>query len=154
MKGVKPKRATLNHSIDIFKMLQASVTEGILPSDQVPSEKELQAYYFHSMLKEIVNPLHMYYIAQRGRGFVGYLHAQAVPSRWNPGKIDAVFLDMIYVVKNKRKNGIGKQMLDLFIKEAKDLRVEQIILLGKDDMVKYWQKQGAEKLSNYMRIKI
>lgn len=153
MKGVKPKRATLEHAVDVYKMFKTANNEGIFPADQEPTDKQIKSYYF-SLLNELVDPMHFWYVAQRGRGFVGFLHAVAMPNRWDPTMVDTLLLDLIHVNQSKRKSGIGKKMLDLFISEAKSLGVKQIVLLGQDHVVDYWQKQDAEKLSNYMRIKL
>jgi predicted acetyltransferase len=153
MKGVKPKRATLEHAVDIYKMLNAAHKEGIFPDDQAPTDAQLKSYYF-TMLNELVDPMHFWYVSQRGRGFVGFIHAMAMPNRWDARQVDTMLIDLIYVTESKRKNGIAKKMLDLFISEAKSLGVKQIVLLGKDHVVDYWKKQGAEQLSNYMRIRL
>jgi len=153
MKGLKVKEALLGNAIDIYALLKEAVKEGIYPKDQTPNQRELEHYYLTGLLSEMRNPTHKYYIAQRGRGFLGYAHLVIMPDRWNRKEL-SILIETVFVVKKRRKMGIGKALIDEIKKLAQDNGIKNIVLLGKDDMLGYWEQQGAEKLSNYLRIEV
>ncbi len=153
MKGVKIKQALLGNAIDIYALLKEAVKEGMFPADQTPNQRELEHYYLTGLLEELRNLTHRYYIAQRGRGFLGYAHIIVMPDRWNRSEL-SILIETVFVVKKRRKMGIGKALVDEVKKLAQDNGIKNIVLLAKDDMIDYWSKQGAEKLSNYLRIEV
>lgn len=154
IKGCKIKKAQLDNCIDIYALLKDAVKEGIHPDGEgPPDERSMKQYYISGLLEEMRSPNHLYWIAARGRGYLGYLHAIVMPDVWTLSKWH-MLIEMVYVKEKRRKNGIGKGLIEEAKKFAKENNIEKIVLLGKDDMLPYWEKQGATKLSNYLRIEV
>jgi GNAT superfamily N-acetyltransferase len=154
IKGCKIKHAQLDNCIDIYALLKEAVKEGIHPEGDGPDDdKALKQYYITGLLEELRSPNHIYWLAARGRGYLGYLHAVLVPDVWTKSKWQ-MLIEMVYVKEKRRKNGIGKGLIEEAQAFAKENKIEKIILMGKDDMLPYWEKRGAKKLSNYMRIDV
>lgn len=154
MKGLKIERAQSSNAIDIYALLKAAAEERVFP-DHNPSAKQLQQYYFQKLIPtEIINPCHFWYLAKRGRGFLGLLHAFMVPSRWD-GEIDRIFVDLVYVTENRRDRGIARAMLDKLKSDAGDLGINKFEFLAENKVEPKWAKDwGATKVSNYMRVEL
>lgn len=154
MKGLKIVRAEASNAIDVYALLKEWAKESRSAGDgEAPSDKKLQQYFFSRLITELQHPFHWIFLARRGRGYLGYLHALLTPGRWD-GTVDTLYLERIYVVPGRRKNGIGRKLLDELHKEAENMGIKKIELLTNDDVKAYWQGRGAKPVSNYMRIQL
>jgi GNAT superfamily N-acetyltransferase len=151
MKGLKIERAKPSNAIDIYALLKKAVQEGVYPGQQ-PTDKELRQFYLGQLLQShLPSPYHFYYLARRGRGFLGYLHAVANPNYWT-GEFDCLFIELIFVAEKYRKKGVAKKLLDHLHEEAEDMGVKRLDLFSVDHNLKFWEKHGAAKLTSLMRI--
>jgi GNAT superfamily N-acetyltransferase len=152
MKGLKIERAAPSNAIDIYALLKEAATEKCFPLNN-PTGKQLEQYYFQTLIiNELPNPLHFWYLAKRGRGFLGLLHCYAVPGRWD-GKIDTLFVDILYVVEKRRKMGIGKKLIEEMKKEAENVGIKRLHFLAEPKVEKLWRdREGAKKKTSIMEV--
>jgi GNAT superfamily N-acetyltransferase len=150
MKGVTVFRANPSNTIDVFPLFEQAAKEGVFPN--APSRLQLKDFYFR-LLNELSSPHHFYYLARRGRGFLGVLHAIAIPGRWD-GRVDTLHIELLFTEKEKnRKMGVGKKLLDQLAKDAEEIGIKNFEFLTKDELVEYWcKKRRAVKVSNLMRV--
>lgn len=154
IKGIKIHKAQLDNAIDIYPLIKEAVKSGMFPDvEGNPTDKQMQNYYLSGLLSELQSPNHVYYIARRGRGFVGYCHAFIFGGRWLDGSA-FICLDSVYVKPKLRKKGVGKAFVDEIKNLAKESGIKNIVLMAKDDMLPYWEKQGAIKSSNSMVLEV
>jgi GNAT superfamily N-acetyltransferase len=153
MKGLRIDRATPSNAIDIYALLKQAAQERVYPVSN-PNAKQLQNFYLGRLLQlELPSPYHFYYLAKRGRGFLGLLHAVAIPGRWD-GNVDTMLIELLFVAKKYRKKGVAKKLLETLRKEAENVGVRHLDLASVDDNLKFWGKYGAKQVTNYMRIKL
>lgn len=155
MKGCTIERAKPSNTIDIFPLVKKAAEEGkgIFNGHQ-PTEKMLKEFYIRLYLGELTSPGHFYYLAKRGRGFLGILHAVLVPGRWD-GATTMMVVDFVFVVKNRRNYGVGVKLIDRLIKDAEEMGIKEFEFVCPDDQVEKWQKKrGAKKLANLMRVSL
>ena len=146
MKGLKIDRARPSNAIDIYALLKEAQKERVLYGD--PSERQLQSYFFGGLIAELSSPLHLFFVAKRGRGFLGFVHAVLIPGRWD-GFISHAVIDTIFVTKKRRKNGIGRKLLDDLKKEVENIGIKRLEFLASDPELEYWAKErGAAKIKN------
>lgn len=150
VKGLVVRKAEVSNAIDIFALLKQAVKEKVYPIEN-PNDKQLQNFYFNLISNELPSPYHRYYLAKRGRGFLGMLHAIMVPGRWD-GQVTSATIELLFVTKNRRKRGVAAKLMAEFKKDMDQLGIDKIDLLAVEPMVKYWEKQGAKKVTNFMRI--
>ena len=148
MKGLKVIRAQPSNAIDIYPLFEKAAKEGVF--QDVPKEKDIKNQYFKT-LDELKSPYHFWYLALRGRGFLGYIHAIAIPSRWT-GVFDHMVVDVCYVAEHRRKNGIGKKLIEELKKEAENIGIRRIEFICPDEQIDMWKKYGAAKSRNLMRV--
>ena len=150
VKGLKVFRAQPNNAIDIYPLIiSAAKDECYIDS---PKERDLKTYYFQGLLRELASDYHLWFLARRGRGFLGFVHGIIIPGRWN-GQIDTLLVDMVYVMQSRRKNGIAKKLIDEILKEAENIGVRRVEFFCFDSQVEYWAKERkAKKISNIMRV--
>lgn len=137
MKGLKIDKAKPSNAIDIFALLNAGVKEGILP--EKPTDRQMKSYYFSSLLRDIGAPGHIWLVARRGRGYLGFAHAYVRPGRWD-GQVTSVFVDLVFVVKHRRKLGVGLKLVDEVKKEVENLGIKRIEFSCPPDQMQYWSK--------------
>lgn len=138
MKGLKIERAKPSNAIDIYALLCEAQKEGVLPDK--PSERQLKAYYFGGLLREIVSPQHIFFVAKRGRGYLGYAHAFLVPGRWD-GVVSRVIVNQVFVVKHRRKNGIGRKLLDELKKQIENIGIKRVEFACPAIQMEYWARE-------------
>lgn len=136
MKGLKIERAQPNNVIDIYALMKQAAQEGFLPGR--PTERQLKAYYFNHLLNEVGQPNHLYFVAKRGRGYLGYVHA-VILTKW--GSNPEVLVNQIFVTEKRRKNGIGRKLLDELKKQVENLGIRRIEFACPPDQVEYWSKE-------------
>lgn len=139
MKGLKIEKARPSNSIDIYALMKSAREEGLIGS---PSERQLKVYYFSALLNQLADHRHIFYIAKRGRGYLGYVHAVIVPNQWGEYR---VVVDSIFVVKHRRKLGIGRKLLDDMVKEVQNIDIKRIEFACPLDQVEYWSKERKAK---------
>lgn len=140
MKGLKIEKAKPSNAIDIYALLTSGQKEGLLPGK--PSERQLKSYYFGRLLSELGAPGHIWFIAKRGRGYLGFAHAVLLPDRWD-GLVGSVFVDLVFVVQNRRKLGVGRKLLDEIKKEVENLGIKKIEFVCPADQAQYWSKERS-----------
>jgi GNAT superfamily N-acetyltransferase len=151
MKGCVVERAKASNTIDLYPLILKAAKDGVFPGSQ-PSEKALKEYYFKLLMQELPSEFHFYYLAKRGRGYLGFLHAVLIPARWD-GAITTFYVDTVYVVEHRRKYGVGKKLLDALIKEAENMGIRDFEFLCPDAQINLWEKKRkAKKISNLMRV--
>ena len=150
MKGLKIIRAMPSNAIDVHPLFEKAAKEGIY--GEVPKDKEIKNQYFKT-LDELKSPYHLYYLAQRGRGFFGFVHAVVIPGRWT-GAADHMYVDAIYVTPGKRKNGIGRKLIEELRKEAENIGIRRVEFSCSEEQIKYWEKVGAKKINVLMRMSL
>lgn len=152
MKGLKVVKAQPSNAIDVFPLIELASKEGLFLDS--PSSRDLKNYYFKSLIKEMGNDFHLWFLAKRGRGFLGFVHGIITPRRWD-GTIDVMYLDLVYVIEKRRAAGIGAKLIDEILKEAENIGVRKVEFLCDDSKCELWQKKrGAEKLKSLMRVTI
>ncbi len=152
MKGLKVTRALPSNAIDIYALLKEAQKEGVLYGK--PSERQVQHYYFSFLINELCHPLHLWFVARRGRGYLGFVHGIAPPGRWD-GSIECLAVDLVYVTKNRRKSGIGRKLLDEVKKEAQNMGIKRFEFLSSDLQQAYWEKERkAQKIQNLMGVSL
>lgn len=152
MKGLKILKALPSNAIDLYPMMVDAAAEGVYIDG--PRGRELRNYYFGGLLKELASDYHFWFLARRGRGFLGYIHGVVIPGRWN-GNFDTLAVDMVFVTKHRRKNGIAKKLIDEIIKEAENIGVTKIDFICPESQVEHWMKtRKAAKVANLMRINL
>lgn len=142
MKGLKIDFAKPSNAIDIYALLKEAAKEGLLAGK--PSERQLKAYYFTHLLPEVGAPGQLYLVAKRGRGYLGFLHASLI-TKW--GTSHEVVVHQIFVVKHRRKNGVGRKLLDELQKQVENLGIKRIEFACPLDQVEYWAKERKAKSS-------
>lgn len=151
MKGVKIEKARPSNAIDIYPLLKEALKEGSL---DCPSERHLESYYFGGLINELSSPFHAWLLAKRSRGFLGCLHAILLPSMYDARNLSA-YVDLVYVSKHRRKNGIAKQLVEEFVKEIKSEGIiRRIDFLCPQDQIEYWGKYGAKPTKSMMRVSL
>ena len=158
MKGLKIIRADLSNFLDVFALFDQAVKEKVFPVSR-PTKKQFRDFYTSLTRNHLVSKYERFYLAKRGRGYLGVLHVMFVPGQWTiPGKeienedLETAVINPLFVTKNRREKGIGNKLLNFFKKDIEDLDIKNIDLLAEDHVVKYWQKRGAKPLTNYMRM--
>lgn len=155
MKGLKIVRALPSNGLDIYALLKQAMEEKIFPDS--PTSKQLEEYYLTKLISyELTSPMNFWYVAKRGRGFLGCLHAVIMPRRWDSGPPDQMFLELVYVTEPRRKMGIGKKLIDELIKDAENMGIKKIDLLAYDKVFDgYWaKKRDSKKVANLGRIEL
>lgn len=153
MKGLKIVKAKPSNAIDIYALLKHAAKEEVYPGVQ-PTEKELRTFYLNSLFQDhLQNPYHMYYLARRGRGYLGFLHAMVTQNYWTQ-QIDGLFIELIFVAEKHRKKGVAKKLLETLREEAENIGVKKIDLCAMDKRQDFWTKHGAGKITNTMRIEL
>lgn len=154
MKGLKIERATPSNAIDIYALYKQAAKEKVWSHDN-PTDKQLEQYYFQTMiLRDLPSPHHFFYLAKRGRGFLGVLHAFVLPRRWD-GHVDRLFVDIIYVTEKRRKMGIGKKLIEELKKQADNMNIKRIEFLADDKTAKYYEeKLKAKPITQYMGVEL
>lgn len=152
MKGLTIVRAAPSNAIDIYALLKDASEDMAFPAGGSPTDKQREHYYCSGTLfNELASPYHVWILAKRGRGFLGYVHAFAIPGRWD-GKIETLAVDLTYVVKKRREMGVGRKLIEALKKEAENMGVKHIEFLADEKTKSFWSKSfGAKKLSNFMR---
>ena len=145
---MKVVRAKASNAIDIYPLLVACVKEGCFEDN--PSGRELKMYYFKAMIEELAHPAHLWYIARRGRGFLGFLHAICIPGRWN-GMIDSIYVDMLFVDDKYRKRGVAGKLIEELKKDADHNGIKSARFSCPEALTKHFAKYGAVKTRNVMR---
>lgn len=148
MKGLKIIRAQPSNAIDIYPLMEKAAKEGVFLD--IPKERDIKNQYFRT-LDELKSPYHFWFLALRGRGYLGYLHAVAIPSRWT-GEVDHMLVDVVYVADHRRKNGIGKKLIEELKREAENVGIRRIEFICEDAQIEMWEKYGAKKTRNLMRV--
>ena len=149
MKGLVVERASVSNAIDVYPLVRLAAREGYFTES--PSEHQLREYYFR-VIQELNQPHHIFYLARRGRGFLGVLHAIVIPGRWD-GRMNSIYVDLVYVVEKRRQMGVGKKLLDQLALDAEEIGIKNFEFLAKDELVEYWCKERkAKKISNLMRV--
>ena len=141
MKGLKIERAKPSNVIDIYALLKAAVPEKILPG--APSERQIKAYY-PMLLRELASQNHLFYVAKRGRGYLGFAHAVLIPGRWD-GIQNQVIVDLVYVSEHRRKHGIGRKLLDEIKKEVENMGITKVAFSCPLIQMSYWEKERNAK---------
>lgn len=141
MKGLKIEKAKPSNSIDIYALIKAEREEGLIPN---LSDRMLKQYYFSALLNQLADHRHLFFIAKRGRGYLGYVHAVIVPDKWGSFFVG---VDSIFVVKHRRKNGVGRKLLDELKKEVQNIGIKRIEFACPLDQVEYWSKERKAKHS-------
>ena len=150
MKGLKVHRAKPSNAIDIYALMKEAGKDGLLPGK--PTDKMVQQYFFSGLINELASPYHFWFIGRRGRGFLGFVHGVVVPNRWD-GRPELMGVDLVFVTKNRRKNGIGRKLLDELKKEAQNIGITRFEFLCSDEQQAYWEKErGAKKSLNVMKV--
>lgn len=147
LKGLKVERAKPSNAIDIFALLGNAAKEGVLEGK--PNERQMKNYYFTGLLQELSDPLHLWLLARRGRGYVGFLHAVLLPGRWDGG-VNHAALDLVFVPKEKRKRGIGRKLLEELKKEVENMGIKRIEFVCPGDQAEKWQKEYGAKVHQYL----
>lgn len=135
MKGLRIERAKPSNAIDIYALLKDMASEGLIHDK--PSDRALKAYYFGSLLDELASPGHMFFVAKRGRGYLGFVHGMFI-SPWGNTKF---IVNHLFVVKHRRKMGIGKKLLDALKKEIENNNVKRVEFSCPIDQKEYWEKK-------------
>lgn len=150
MKGLKVLRAQPSNAIDIYALLKEAQKEGKLYGS--PSEKQLQQFFFSGLINELCSPHHIWLLGRRGRGFLGLVHAIIPPGRWD-GRLEYLAVELVFVTKNRRKNGIGRKLLDELQIQAQNMGIKRFEFLISEEERAYWEKErGAKKLLNVMGV--
>ncbi len=147
MKGLKIEKAKPSNVIDIYALLQEAVKEGCLVGK--PTERQMKSYYFVGLLNEVDHPNHIWFVAKRGRGYLGFVHAVLIPGRWD-GQVRSVAVDTVFVTKRRRKNGIGRKLLDEVKKEVQNLEIKRVEFVTPIDQVEMWTKKYSAKTESYI----
>lgn len=150
MKGCVVERAKASNTIDLYPLILKAVKEGLYPGP-APSEKVMKDFYFNLLTKELPSEFHFYYLAKRGRGYLGYLHAIPVPNRFD-GSVSTFFVEILYVVEKRRKMGVGKKLITALKKDAENMGIKNFEFVCSDAQIEHWEKDGAKKFSNMMRV--
>lgn len=150
MKGLKVMRAQPSNAIDVYPLLEKAAKEGVF--FDIPKDKDIKNQYFKT-LDELKSPYHFWYLAMRGRGYLGFVHAVAVPSRWT-GQFEHMIVDAIYVADHRRKMGIGKMLIQELKQEAENIGIRRIEFVCSDEQIDMWKKSGAAKTRNLMRVEL
>lgn len=152
VKGLKVVIAKPSNGIDIYALMKEAREEGLLEGR--PTAKQLQSFYFGPLVGQLTSPIHRWYLARRGRGYLGYLHAVFVPSAYD-GNIEYVYIDSFFVVKKRRKMGVGRKLLDELKKQADNLGVRTLRLQGTKEEIEYFKKGAeAQEIKTLLEIKL
>lgn len=57
---------------------------------------------------------------------------------------DRAEIDYIYVLKNKRRNGIASKLLDYMIKQIGDISISLEVKVDNDEAINFYKKNGFE----------
>lgn len=151
MKGCVVERAKPSNCIDLFPLIKSAAREGHFYG-KAPTDLAMKSYYFRLFGQELPNPLHFFYLAKRGRGYLGCLHAVPIFDRWD-GTIKSLMVDFVFVVEKRRKMGVGKKLIEKFMKDAEEMGIRNFEFACPEDQVEMWsQKMGAKKKSVVMRV--
>lgn len=152
MKGVVVERARPSNCIDVYPLIKQAAKEGVFYGNP-PATKSLEQFYYSLLTKELPDPGHFYYLAKRGRGYLGCLHAVIARDRWS-GMVSKMWVDFVFVGEKKRKCGVGKKLIERLMKDAGEIGIKDFDFLCREEQLEYFQKKfKAEKLSVLMRVK-
>ncbi len=151
MKGTKVFRAKASNAIDIYPLLADAVGEGVF--EDTPSGRELKSYYFKAMIEELSHPMHFWYLARRGRGFLGYLHAIVIPGRWS-GALDTIYVDMLFVDKKYRNRGVAGKLIEELKKDADHNGITNARFSCPEELTPMFIKRGAKKARTLMETEL
>lgn len=148
-KGVKIERAMPSNLIDIYALVKMAHKEGKL-MQPAPSEADIGKYYMH-LLDLLADPGHnFFYIAKKGRMFLGYVQLRLSFRNLGPSPIMAI--TNLYVIPKKRKLGVGRALFKHGIEELKKAGIGRFEFLCEDDLVAYYEKLQARRTMNFMVI--
>lgn len=140
MKGLKVERARPSNAIDIYSLLAEGAKDGSLSNK--PSQRQLRTYYFNGLIHQLAAPGHLWFIARRGRGFIGFLHAILLPSPWD-GQIEKIGINLVFVAKKRRKMGVGRKLIEELKKEAENMGIKRLEFSCPIEQSSEWEKLGA-----------
>jgi len=149
IKGVKVERAKPSNIVDITAMVReyAKESKGI-KLYPIYTDADVEEYTFHA-LEAIKSPNNIYLLARRGRSYWGFVHGR-VYRRPYGSPVLCMYVEMLHVLKAKRKLGVGNLLADSIEKEARKLGVGAIELMCKDELIKKWESHGAKKRFTFM----
>lgn len=153
LKGVVIQRALPENLIDVYALVKEASKEGLFkPFTPTPQEMLSYSYVRGGLADELGSPHSLIYLAKRGRGFFGYIHAQLV---FRPliNKYTCM-LNTVYIVPKKRKLGIGRALITRLKEDCKRMGIGSLELLCEDEMVPYYEKQSGKKERNLMVMEI
>ena len=147
MKGVIVERALTSNVLDIYALFKEGVKENLFDY-QNPTPEQAKNYYFQ-LLRELSSPVNLFYIARRGRQYLGYIHGVLALRPYEQTN-HLCFVNPLFVTAKKRKLGIGKKLTDRLKEDCRKMGVSRIELLCHDKMIDYWVKNKAQKVMNLM----
>ena len=147
MKGIKIERAKPSNCVDIYALYSEFYKEF---SDKIyPKIGKRERENYYCSLIEWLKPTSncMFYLARKGRRYVGFIHSQCYINPFGQFEMNTL---SCFVQKGKRKLGIGKDLAEKTIEEAKNIGISVIKLNCQDNLLEQWGKFGAKKVSNVM----
>jgi diamine N-acetyltransferase len=101
------------------------------------------AYAAHKIEQELTDPLVEYFIAADNDQPLGYMKLNTIAIL--DGNTNALEVERIYLYKNAAGKGIGRQLMELALLRAKELKKEILFLKAMDtslDAIAFYQKLG------------
>jgi L-amino acid N-acyltransferase YncA len=150
MKGVKIERALPGNVLDVYALFKEAASQGFVYPQ--PTETQIKEHYF-ALLELLKNPYNIILLARRGRAYYGYAQASFMLRPFGQQKV--IMVHTIFVTKNKRGLGIGRQMTDEIVVTAKKLGVSTIEGMCDDNnIVRFDKKYKAQKKLNFLSVEI
>ncbi len=100
------------------------------------------AKYYQKFIKNKTNDLLVAYIEDNLLGFLSLEYNKEQKSTW---------INDVFVIKNSRKRGVAKKLVQEAIKKWKN-KSKSIVLLTSDNNRPIFEKMGFEKKLNFMRL--
>jgi GNAT superfamily N-acetyltransferase len=148
-KGIKIERATPGNILDVYALYKLALEENDLVQRYWKlSRPQMQQFYFQ-VLEWLGDPMHIIMLARRGKSYWGVMHGILAPSTFRPGQY-LLNIPTAFILKDRRKLGIGAGLAEAMEEEAQRLGVSHITLLCKDELVSKWTKHGAKRELNYL----
>lgn len=103
------------------------------------------AYSIHQIEKELADPNNAYYLLHDDQEPVGYLKLLLCSTLSGYDPADALEIERIYLLDNRKGSGLGKKMMQLAFDTALALNKKVIFLKAMDssqEAISFYQQQG------------
>ena len=128
------RKAKISDSVKIKKLTDTYAKDGIM---------------LFRPIYEIYGDIRDFFIAEKGKKIVGCCALHVLGKEYRPGNRGSVLAEVrsLAVLKEDHGKGIGTQLVEGCIKEAKEMEIDKLFTLTTKKNVSFFQNIGFKKIS-------